>query len=156
MAWDPFIQESRVLEVFWRNKNYKQKMPVAVLETLHSKSFRETAWQGGWTQWSLEVPSNPYNSVILDSFAVNKYSLDFSGILIAKDPGNILFSAKMALWQSAKLSGLNSAAAMPEISMWKQSTKKMRNMHFNCKLNKGKINLHSKNIYFRIILLQRY
>jgi len=22
-------------------------------------------WQGGWTRWSLEVPSNPYSSVIL-------------------------------------------------------------------------------------------
>ena len=22
-------------------------------------------WQGGWTQWSSEVPSNPYSSVIL-------------------------------------------------------------------------------------------
>lgn len=35
-------------------------------------------------------------------------------MLIAKDPGNVLFSAKMALWQTAKLSGLDSAAAIPE------------------------------------------
>ena len=29
-------------------------------------------WQGGWTRWSLEVPSNPYNSVNFHEFSSDK------------------------------------------------------------------------------------
>jgi len=28
-------------------------------------ALRNLLWQGGWTRWSFEVPSNPFNSVIL-------------------------------------------------------------------------------------------
>lgn len=43
--------------------------PVFALSTVflcfHGRAFQMSLVSGGWTQWSFDVPSNPYSSVIL-------------------------------------------------------------------------------------------
>ena len=50
-------------------------------------------WQGGWTRWPTEVPSNPYHSVIL--WSLKKMSAPFKSRLISRSCMEIL-----CLWVS--------------------------------------------------------